>query len=164
MKFKQPWDPTQIHPIDPSNTKRKTYKEIPPLTIDPVNKKILNSGTTGILIEDGEEDIQEYITSFKETTDIYSILKKFGTIEEIPPQTQATLFNKNQKYGDTTILAKNQQDALETKTQLTTKANKIINNNNLGIKNQADLEDFIKKLIVKQQEAINKEVEKKEDN
>lgn len=161
MKFKQPWDPTETHPIDPSNTKRKTYKEIPPLTIDPINKTILNPGTTGILIEDGEEDIQEYIQSFKESTDIYSILKKFGTIEEIPPQTQATLFNSNQQYGDKTILAKNQQEALETKTQLTSEAKNIIENNSLGIKNKEDLENYIKKLIVKQQETINKEIEKK---
>lgn len=161
MKFKQPWEATIVHPINASNTKRKLYKEIPPLTIDPITKTILNSETTGKLVEDGEEDIQEYIQSFKESVDIYSILKKFGTIDEIPQQQQTTLFNQNVQYGDKTILARNQQDALETKTNLLNESKNIIDNNNLNIKTKEQLEDFIKKLIVKQQENINKEVEKK---
>ena len=67
---------------DCSDPYQKTYKELPPYAVDPETKKILNKKSVPVLVEDEPFNIDEYIQSFKDDCDIYTILEKFAEICE----------------------------------------------------------------------------------
>lgn len=95
---------------DCSDPYQKTYKELPPYAVDPETKKILNKKSVPILVEDEPFNIDEYIQSFKDDCDIYTILEKFA----LSGCTDQSLINKGvMSFGDISELPDNFNDLNE---------------------------------------------------
>lgn len=95
---------------DCSDPYQKTYKELPPYAVDPETKKILNKKSVPILVEDEPFNIDEYIQSFKDDCDIYTILEKFA----LTGCTDQSLINKGvMSFGDISELPDNFNDLNE---------------------------------------------------
>ena len=95
---------------DCSDPYQKTYKELPPYAVDPETKKILNKKSVPILVEDEPFNIDEYIQSFKDDCDIYTILEKFA----LTGCTDTSLINKGvMSFGDISELPDNFNDLNE---------------------------------------------------
>lgn len=95
---------------DCSDPFQKTYKELPPYAVDPETKKILNKKSVPILVEDEPFNIDEYIQSFKDDCDIYTILEKFA----LTGCTDQSLINKGvMSFGDISELPDNFNDLNE---------------------------------------------------
>lgn len=96
--------------VDCSDPFQKTYKELPPYAVDPETKKILNKKSVPILVEDEPFNIDEYIQSFKDDCDIYTILEKFA----LTGCTDTSLINKGvMSFGDISELPDNFNDLNE---------------------------------------------------
>ena len=95
---------------DCSDPYQKTYKELPPYAVDPETKKILNKKSVPVLVEDEPFNIDEYIQSFKDDCDIYTILEKFA----LTGCTDQSLINKGvMSFGDISELPDNFNDLNE---------------------------------------------------
>jgi hypothetical protein len=95
---------------DCSDPFQKTYKELPPYAVDPESKKILNKKSVPVLVEDEPFNIDEYIQSFKDECDIYTILEKFA----LTGCTDQSLINKGvMSFGDISELPDNFNDLNE---------------------------------------------------
>lgn len=95
---------------DCSDPYQKTYKELPPYAVDPETKKILNKKSVPIFVEDEPFNIDEYIQSFKDDCDIYTILEKFA----LTGCTDTSLINKGvMSFGDISELPDNFNDLNE---------------------------------------------------
>lgn len=95
---------------DCSDPYQKTYKELPPYAVDPETKKILNKKSVPIFVEDEPFNIDEYIQSFKDDCDIYTILEKFA----LTGCTDQSLINKGvMSFGDISELPDNFNDLNE---------------------------------------------------
>lgn len=97
-------------PEDCSNPFQKRYKEIPPYAVDVSTGKIVNKKSVAVLVPDEDFNIDEYIQSFKEECDIYTILEKFA----LTGCTDTSLINKNvMSFGDISELPDNFNDLNE---------------------------------------------------
>ena len=82
MDFIDMWTGREKTGQDCSNKYIRQFVEIPPYAKDEKGKFINESSKT-ILKEIEPFDMDEYIQSFKEDTDIYAILKKFNMSGDI---------------------------------------------------------------------------------
>lgn len=89
--------------LDYSNKFEKRFKEIPPYAVD-LDGKIINKKSVPVLVEDEPFDVDEYIQSFKEECDIYTILEKFA----LTGCTDTEIINKGvMSFGDISELPDN---------------------------------------------------------
>lgn len=89
--------------LDYSRKLEKRFKEVPPYAVD-LDGKIINKKSVPVLIEDEPFDVDEYIQSFKDECDIYTILEKFA----LTGCTDTTLINKGvMSFGDISELPDN---------------------------------------------------------
>lgn len=96
--------------VDCSDPFQKTYKELPPYAVDIETKKIINKKSVPVLVEDEPFNIDEYIQSFKDDCDIYTILEKFA----LTGCTDTSLINKCvMSFGDISDLPDNFNDLNE---------------------------------------------------
>lgn len=93
MDFIDMWTGREKTGQDCSNKYIRQFVEIPPYAKDDKGKFINESSKT-ILKEIEPFDMDEYIQSFKEDTDIYAILKKFNMSGDI------SLLNQKQGFYD----------------------------------------------------------------
>ena len=108
--FRTMYSGIQKTAIDCSDPYQKTYKELPPYAVDPDTKKILNKKSVPVLVEGDPFDIDEYIQSFKNDCDIYTILEKFA----LTGCTDQSLINKGvMSFGDISELPDNFNDLNE---------------------------------------------------
>lgn len=96
--------------LDYSNPMQKRWKEIPPYAVDIESGKILNKSSVSVLVPNEDFNIDEYIQSFKEDTDIYTILEKFA----LTGCTDTSIINKGvMSFGDISDLPDNFNDLNE---------------------------------------------------
>ena len=149
---------------DCSDPYQKTYKELPPYAVDPETKKILNKKSVPILVEDEPFNIDEYIQSFKDDCDIYTILEKFA----LTGCTDQSLINKGvMSFGDISELPDNFNDLNE----YFTEANKKLSSFSKDVATQilddtVSVDDIQKELTDKivAEEAAKAAAAKKEGN
>lgn len=149
---------------DCSDPYQKTYKELPPYAVDPETKKILNKKSVPVLVEDEPFNIDEYIQSFKDDCDIYTILEKFA----LTGCTDQSLINKGvMSFGDISELPDNFNDLNE----YFTEANKKLSSYSKDVVTQilddsVSVEDIQKDLSDKiaAEEAAKAAAAKKEGN
>lgn len=105
--FKGMWTKTEKTGLDYSRKLEKRYVEVPPYACDIESGKIINKSSEPVLIEDEPFDVDEYIQSFKDECDIYTILEKFA----LTGCTDSTLINKKvMSFGDISELPDNFND------------------------------------------------------
>jgi len=105
--FKGMWNHTKKTGLDYSRKLEKRFVEVPPYATDIETGKILNKTSEPILMEDEPFDVDEYIQSFKDECDIYTILEKFA----LTGCTDSTLINKKvMSFGDISELPDNFND------------------------------------------------------
>jgi len=135
---------------DCSDPYQKRYKEIPPYAVDTETKNIINKKSVPVLVEDEPFNIDEYIQSFKDECDIYTILEKFA----LTGCTDTSLINKGvMSFGDISELPDNMNDMNEYFDNLNKKlaefnedtAKQILDENVSVDKIQADLTEKISK-------------------
>lgn len=144
----------------------KIYKEIKPGTFDK-DGNILNKNDHNILIEAGEENLQEKIQSYADSVDIYKMIEKF-----ILTGDESYINNGKGAYMDLSSLPDNINDFQDYKKQALEKAQKFdsdLANNivvNQGITDTA-LDEYIQAKVkaemakqqVKNNEVVNEKVE-----
>ena len=94
FKFLTMWTGREKTGLDYSRKTEKRFKEVPPYAVD-LDGKIINKKSVPVLVEDEPFDVDEYIQSFKDETDIYTILEKFA----MTGCTDTTLINKGVMYS-----------------------------------------------------------------
>lgn len=105
--FKGMWTKTEKTGLDYSRKLEKRFVEVPPYACDIETGKIINKTSEPMLIEDDPFDVDEYIQSFKDECDIYTILEKFA----LTGCTDSTLINKKvMSFGDISDLPDNFND------------------------------------------------------
>lgn len=105
--FKGMWTHTAKTGLDYSRKLEKRFVEVPPYSCDVQTGKILNKTSEPILVEDDPFDVDEYIQSFKDECDIYTILEKFA----LTGCTDSTLINRKvMSFGDISDLPDNFND------------------------------------------------------
>lgn len=105
--FKGMWSQTKKTGLDYSRKLEKRFVEVPPYACDVETGKIINKTSEPILIEDEPFDVDEYIQSFKDECDIYTILEKFA----LTGCTDSSLINKKvMSFGDISELPDNFND------------------------------------------------------
>ena len=103
FKFLTMWTGREKTGLDYSRKTEKRFKEVPPYAVD-LDGKIINKKSVPVLVEDEPFDVDEYIQSFKDETDIYTILEKFA----MTGCTDTTLINKGvMSFGDISELPDN---------------------------------------------------------
>lgn len=96
--------------MDYSNPLQDRWKEIPPYAVDLETGKIINKLSVPVLVPDEPFNIDEYIQSFKDDCDIYTILEKFA----LTGCTDTSLINKGvMSFGDISDLPDNFNDLNE---------------------------------------------------
>ena len=144
---------------------QKRFKEIPPYSVDTESKKFINKTSVPVLIEDEPFNIDEYIQSFKEECDIYTILEKFA----LTGCTDTSIINKGvMSFGDISELPDNLNDMEEYFNNLNKKlsefndetAKQILDENVSVDKIQNDLIEKINKVV--QAAEVKKKEEVKE--
>lgn len=150
--------------LDYSNPMQKRWKELPPYAVDVESGKIINKSSVPVLVRDEDFNIDEYIQSFKEDTDIYTILEKFA----LTGCTDTSLINKGvMSFGDISDLPDNFNDMNEYFEKANKKldsmskdlAKDILNENKSVESIQKDLADKVEAAKV---EAAKIEVKKEE--
>lgn len=105
--FKGMWTHTVKTGLDYSRKLEKRFVEVPPYAVDLESGKLINKSSEPILVEDEPFDVDEYIQSFKDECDIYTILEKFA----LTGCTDSTLINKKvMSFGDISELPDNFND------------------------------------------------------
>lgn len=105
--FKGMWTQTKKSGLDYSRKLEKRFVEVPPYAVDLETGKLINKSSEPILVEDEPFDVDEYIQSFKDECDIYTILEKFA----LTGCTDSTLINKKvMSFGDISELPDNFND------------------------------------------------------
>lgn len=89
--------------LDYSRKLEKRFKEVPPYAVD-LEGNIINKKSIPVLVEDEPFDVDEYIQSFKDECDIYTILEKFA----LTGCTDTSIINKGvMSFGDISELPDN---------------------------------------------------------
>lgn len=89
--------------LDCSDPYQKRYKQVPPHAFD-TKGKIINKKSVPVLVEDEPFNVDEYIQSFKDECDIYTILEKFA----LTGCTDTSIINKGiMSFGDISELPDN---------------------------------------------------------
>ena len=108
--FRKPFGCCSRTPQDCSDPMQKRFKELPPYAVDVKTGKLINKLSVPVLVPDEPFNIDEYIQSFKEDTDIYTILEKFA----LTGCTDTSLINKGvMSFGDISELPDNFNDMNE---------------------------------------------------
>ena len=95
---------------DCSDPMQPRFKELPPYAVDITTGKILNKSSKPVIVEDEPFNVDEYIQSFKDECDIYTILEKFA----LTGCTDTSLINKSvMSFGDISELPDNFNDMNE---------------------------------------------------
>lgn len=148
---------------DCSDPYQKRFKEIPPYAVDTESKNFINKTSVPVLVEDEPFNVDEYIQSFKDECDIYTILEKFA----LTGCTDTSIINKGvMSFGDISELPDNLNDMEEYFNKLNKKlatfnddtAKQILDENVSVEKIQSDLTEKITKAA----EAAKKKEEVKE--
>lgn len=110
VKFRTPYGGVEKTKQDCSDPMQKRWKEIPPYAVDTKTGKFINKTAVPILVPDEPFNIDEYIQSFKDDCDIYTILEKFA----LTGCTDTSLINKGvMSFGDISELPDNFNDLNE---------------------------------------------------
>lgn len=134
---------------DCSNPYQERFKEVPPYAVD-TDGKFVNKKNVPVLVKDEPFNVDEYIQSFKDECDIYTILEKFA----LTGCTDTSIINKGvMSFGDISELPDNVNDMNEYFEKLNKKladfsddtAKQILDENVSVDKIQNDLTDKINK-------------------
>ena len=110
VKFRTLYGGVEKSKQDCSNPMQKRWKEIPPYAVDTKTGKFINKTAVSILVPDEPFNIDEYIQSFKDECDIYTILEKFA----LTGCTDTSIINKGvMSFGDISDLPDNFNDLNE---------------------------------------------------
>lgn len=151
MEFIDMWTGRQKTGQDCSNKYIRQFVEIPPYTKDDKGKFINESSKT-ILKEIEPFDMDEYIQSFKEDTDIYVILKKFNMSGDI------SLLNQKQGfYEDISELPDNHFDLEYMSESIKMAYNDYLLKNGVALEEEKKEEDLTQEQATKEVvEEVNK--------
>ena len=130
MEFIDMWTGREKTGQDCSNKYIRQFVEVPPYAKDEKGKFINESSRT-ILKEIEPFDMDEYIQSFKEDTDIYAILKKFNMSGDI------SLLNQKQGfYEDISDLPDNHFDLEHLNEKITMSYNEYLEKNGVVVEEE----------------------------
>lgn len=145
---------------DCSNPMQKRWKELPPYAVDVESGKIINKLSVPVLVPDEDFNIDEYIQSFKEDTDIYTILEKFA----LTGCTDMSLINKGiMSFGDISELPDNFNDMNEYFENANKKLDSMSKELAKSILDENKSIESIQKDLADQVEAAQKQAAKKEE-
>ena len=144
MDFIDMWTGREKTGQDCSNKYIRQFVEIPPYAKDEKGKFINESSKT-ILKEIEPFDMDEYIQSFKEDTDIYAILKKFNMSGDI------SLLNVKQGfYDDISDLPDNHFDLEHMNEKITMAYNDYLEKNGIVIEEEKKEEESTQEQAAKE--------------
>ena len=145
---------------DCSNPMQKRWKEVPPYAVDIETGKFINKSSVAILVPDEDFNIDVYIQSFKEDTDIYTILEKFA----LTGCTDTSLINKGvMSFGDISELPDNFNDMNEYFENANKKLDSMSKELAKSILDENKSVESIQKDLADQVEAAKKQAAKKEE-
>lgn len=132
LRFKTQFSEFKRMPVDLSNSNVDVYEVIQPGTINKETGKLYFEGYHPRVMKTGSYDMNEYIQSFKDDSDIYKLLKRVGISGDT-----SLLQVSNGVYADISDIPQNVHDF------------KNIYNNALNAKNKIDINTIINNKDVK---------------